>query len=371
MGTMAQLIGGSLIVGLVAGFVMHRADFCLVCPFRDLFMFRNAYMLRVYALLAVSSMLLFEAGRVLGLLPFYPFPLLGVPSAAHVVGGALFGVGMVLAGGCVVGTLYKIGAGRLLSLIAFAGMIAGSALYAEFHPSWASFAKSTTILGGKATLPQWAGVSPAVFVWAGAAAAVPLFLKWRREGKWSRPAFASGYLQPWAAALLLALLGTLSWATVGMPIGVTTSYAKLAGYLESLVAREHFEALAYFKAVPLSVTLPGNDVPLTGGPGPVLDAIAAIQIPLIGGIVLGSAASALSVGEFEVRWNLPAAQVALALFGGALMGLASRMAFGCNIWHLLGGIPIFALPSLLFLAGLLPGTWLGGRILAKTIHSGA
>ena len=367
MGTFGTFIGASLFVGLAAGFVMHRADYCLVCPFRDLFMFRNAYMLRVYLLLVVCSMVLFETARALGLLPFYPFPLLAGPSAANVVGGALFGVGMVMAGGCVVGTLYKIGSGRLLSLVAFAGLLAGSALYAEFHPWWAAFAKATAILPGTLTVPQWAGVSPAVFVMAVAALSVPLFLKWRAEGKWSRPAAAAGYLQPWAAAMLLACLGVLSWLTVGMPIGVTTSYAKMAGYVESLFAREHVEALAFFKVVALDVREPASGVVLTGGPAPVFDAIAAIQIPVIVGVVAGSALSAVSLREFRVSWNVPAVQVLLALCGGVLMGLASRMAFGCNIWHLLGGIPILALSSALFLAGLLPGTWIGCRIMEKTL----
>ncbi len=235
MSTIAEIMGASLAIGLAAGVVMHRSDYCLVCPFRDIFLFKDAFPMRVLFLLVVCSMVLFEAARAFGLLPFYPFPLIGSPSAANAIGGALFGVGMVLAGGCVVGTLYKMGSGRLLSLVAFAGMVAGSGLYAEFHPWWASFARSTTIPGARVTVPQWAGVSPAAFVWLLAALALPLFLKWRKEGKMRHGGAPAGYIQPWAAALVLALLGTISWVAVGMPMGVTTTYTKMAAYIGSLV----------------------------------------------------------------------------------------------------------------------------------------
>ena len=84
------------------------------------------------------------------------------------------------------------------------------------------------------------------------------------------------------------------------------------------------------------------------------------------GIVLGSAASALLLGEWRVH-RAPARQLASALAGGVIMGFASRMAPTCNVWHLLGGLPILATSSFLFLAGLLPGAWIGGRLLTAFV----
>ncbi|HEY5997522.1 MAG TPA: YeeE/YedE thiosulfate transporter family protein, partial [Candidatus Deferrimicrobiaceae bacterium] len=128
-----------LFVGLVSGFVMHRADFCIAGAFRDLFLFRKTFMLRVLLLLVASSMLLFEGARRLGLLPLYPFPLLGAVSPANFGGGLLFGIGMVLAGGCVIGTLYRSGSGNVPAMAAMAGLVLGSGLYAEIHPAWSTF----------------------------------------------------------------------------------------------------------------------------------------------------------------------------------------------------------------------------------------
>ncbi|MDP2106106.1 MAG: YeeE/YedE thiosulfate transporter family protein, partial [Desulfobulbaceae bacterium] len=62
-------------------------------------------------------------------------------------------------------------------------------------------------------------------------------------------------------------------------------------------------------------------------------------------------------------------QLAMAFIGGIILALGSRMTPGCNIWHLMGGLPILALSSLLFVIGLLPGAWLGSKILTRVVMS--
>ena len=182
-----------------------------------------------------------------------------------------------------------------------------------------------------------------------------------------RPAFAAGHLAPWRAALILALLGFASYVAVGMPLGITTTYAKFGAAIESLIAPEHVKRLAYFAAMPLDYTPPFADRAITGGPGPQLDAIAALQYPLIIGIVAGAFWSARCLGEFRLQWRLPPRQFASALAGGILLGLAARMAPACNVWHLWGGVPILAMQSLLFVGGLVPGTWVGARLLTRFV----
>jgi uncharacterized protein len=366
-GTYLLLALSSLALGLAAGAVMHRSDYCLAGMFRDLFLFRRAEKLRTLLLLVVATMILFEAARLLGLLPTYPFPLYYAPSGANVIGGLLFGVGMVLAGGCVVGTLYRMGAGSLISAVAFVGLIVGSAGYAEIFPFWSAFIKQTTFFPGKITLPQMLGVGPTVPVLLVSAAAGVLLLRWQRQGLLSRPSVIAGDLQPWKAALLLAPISLLSAVAIGLPLGVTTSFAKIGGWAEGLVAPGHLGQSAFFQTVPLHYRHAITGADLAGGPAPVLDALAAIQFPLVVGIVLGSAVSALLLGEWCLRRTVPGRQLASALTGGIIMGLASRMAPTCNVWHLMGGLPILAGSSFLFLAGLLPGAWLGGVLLTSLV----
>ncbi len=64
----------SLVLGLAAGFVMHRSDFCMAGMFRDLFLFKRTAMIKSFVLLVLSSMLLFEAARQAGLLVRLPLP---------------------------------------------------------------------------------------------------------------------------------------------------------------------------------------------------------------------------------------------------------------------------------------------------------
>ncbi|HZV82392.1 MAG TPA: YeeE/YedE family protein [Geobacteraceae bacterium] len=364
--TLFMILCGTLL-GLAAGFIMHRADFCLAGMFRDLFLFRTAFKLRILLLLIITSMLLFETARLTGLLRIYPFPLLVSPSLAAPLGGMLFGTGMVLAGGCVVGSLYKAGAGSITSLVAIIGMVAGSAIFAELAPWWSSINRAATFLKGKITLADALGISPSLLSGVVLAVTLPFFAAIYRRGGWVRPLYVEGSLQPWLAALLLALIGVVSAITIGMPLGITTSYAKAAAMAEAIVCPAHYESVTFFHSTPLQYTQPLTGTELRGGPGAELDAVALVQFPLIFGIVAGSTFSAARLREFSIHWKAPPRQYLSAVAGGILMGLASRMAAGCNVWHLLGGLPIMAMQSMLFLFGLLPGAWFGAKLLTRFV----
>jgi uncharacterized membrane protein YedE/YeeE len=356
----------SLALGLISGVVMYRSDFCVTAMFRDLFLIRDASMLRYLLVIVVFSMVLFEAGRFLGLIRLYPFPLLGVPSVTTFLAGILFGLGMVLAGGCVVGTLYKMGGGSVLSGVAFLGLLAGSALYAEIHPWWSSLALDTR-LGDAVTLPQSMQLSS---LWLQLPVLVVggyLLLQWWRQKRLHRFAYAEGYLQPLMAAIALSVVGFISYVIIGMPLGITTSYAKLGSTLEFLVWPEHVNSLAYFNAVSLNYTPPFSSQLVSGGAGPALDGIAAIQYPLIVGIVGGAFLYATKLNEFKLYYRLPVPQYLSALAGGVILGMSARMVPGCNIWHLWGGLPILANQSLLFLLGLFPGAWLGSLVFSRLV----
>ncbi len=361
-----SIIAAGVLIGGVAGFVMHRADFCVASAFRDLFLFRKGFMLRILLLLVISAMLLFDCARHFGWLAFYPFPLAGAISPANFIGGALFGIGMVLAGGCVFGTLYRSGAGNFPAMLAVVGLVIGSGLYAELHTTWSAFARSFVLYPGKSTLPQILSIDPTWLVGPVAAISGVVLYRWARAGLMVKSTAVEGYIQPWAAGLILALLGVVSWMVSGMPMGITTSYAKGAAMIESSLAPAHYSSLAYFRTTPLDIVLPSG-LSLCGGPGATLDGISLVQFPLILGVVAGSFISAVSIREFHFRLRIPPAQLAAALLGGIVMGLASRMAPGCNVWHVMGGLPIFSVPGILFTAGLIPGAWIGGRVMTRII----
>ena len=356
-----RIVGVMLFVGVAAGFAMHRADYCLTAMVRDLFLLRSTHLLRTLFLAVAAGSVSFEILRRLGIPPAAFFAPAGL---GHLAGGAVFGVGMVMAGGCVIGTLYRMGTGQVLSWVAFGGLVAGNWIYAAVHPAVARFQAGTALFGSARTLPDLFGISPLWFVAPLATAALAAGISWQRAGMLSRPSYARGYLQPWKAGLLLAALNTAAVAASGIPMGVTTTYAKAAAWLASFAAPTHTAALGFFTQQPIRVEMPIlGGVFTTAGAAPVADSVLAAQLPLILGILAGAFASALSVGEFAFRIKAPWRQYASAAAGGILMTLGARIGFGCNIYHLFGGLPALSAGSLLFFAALFPGAWLGIRVL--------
>lgn len=310
-------------------------------------------------------MLFFQLGTTFGLLTANPFPLMGVPSAATIIGGFLFGFGMVLAGGCVVGTLYKMGSGSILSLMAFIGLLSGSTIYAEFHHLWALFARTTAFSVDIITLPQLFNIPQfALTVPIIMAGAIYLYSV---KNKLYKSTQIDGYIQPWKTAIILSLTGFGSYLFVGMPLGITTSYAKIGASIEAIFFNEHVYSLPYFNGTPLEYTPPFTESIISGGAGPQLDAIAAIQYPLVIFITLGATLSALLLKEFRIHYRLPMAQYMAAFAGGFIVGMAARMVPGCNIWHLWGGLPILSMQSIVYAIALVPGTWVGSHFLRKYV----
>jgi uncharacterized protein len=196
-------------------------------------------------------------------------------------------------------------------------------------------------------------------------AAMPLFLVWRRQGKMVVTCAAAGYLQPWRVAVVVSVLNLLLYLLVGWPMGISTAYAKIGGFLQSLVAPEHLAQLAYFSHQSLVIQTAATT--LTGGAGPRIDLIFFTEMALLVGIVLGAFLSAVALREFRLHGPPPKWQALAAFGGGILMALGARMASGCSVKFVLGGLPLLSFQALLFVGGMLAGAWLGSRLLPKII----
>lgn len=84
------------------------------------------------------------------------------------------------------------------------------------------------------------------------------------------------------------------------------------------------------------------------------------------GIILGALAAAGAAGRFAPARSVSTREVWTALAGGLLMGYGARLAFGCNIGGLMGGIVSGSLHGWSWLVfgflGSMVGVWLRGRI---------
>jgi uncharacterized membrane protein YedE/YeeE len=87
-----------------------------------------------------------------------------VPFGYHtVVGGILFGIGMVIAGGCVSGILMRIGEGFVMQMVAFLGLLIGALVANQTQGFW----KNTFGEWQGIFLPDIIGWLPALFLQLG------------------------------------------------------------------------------------------------------------------------------------------------------------------------------------------------------------
>jgi len=126
-GYLYQLFGhGRLAVflffGVAFGVVFQRSRFCLVNAFREPFMTGVSEHARAAALALCLSMIGFAILKATDLKDAteWVFPSFWVGA---LIGGVLFGIGMVLAGGCGAGTIWRVGEGHVklwVALVFFA-----------------------------------------------------------------------------------------------------------------------------------------------------------------------------------------------------------------------------------------------------------
>jgi len=99
-----------LLCGVLLGFVMQRGRFCLTGGFRDMYIAKDNRMF--YALLvaiavqAVGVYALISAG-------VFEYNAGTFSPIAVIVGAFIFGIGIILAGGCATGTWYRAGEGLI------------------------------------------------------------------------------------------------------------------------------------------------------------------------------------------------------------------------------------------------------------------
>lgn len=87
------------------------------------------------------------------------------------------------------------------------------------------------------------------------------------------------------------------------------------------------------------------------------------------GLVVGAFFAALIHREFRFRWPRKRKQYIAALLGGLLMGYGARLAGGCSVGALVGGISSFSLHGWVFGLFLFPGVWVGLKLARKYFYS--
>jgi hypothetical protein len=321
------LVGGGLATGMVFGCVVQRFRFCLVAGTSNLLLIRDYRQALAFAaalLVAISGTQLLEILAIVDIASSaYRNSTLDWFGAS--MGGFVFGVGATLAGGCAARTLVKTMEGSIHSLIALVSFFIVAAVVqfgflesVRLDLTYATSIELTTDAGIASILSmsQW-------IVLAVAVAGLLLFIYkgWQRSPDY---------------AMLI----------VGCIIGGLVVFG---WYVTGVLAQDELMPVR-----PSSVTMSGPFARM----GYVLISGRVAEWSFAISFVIGTAIFSLllALATRQFRVTAPAKGMArTALLGGALMGVGSIMAYGCNIGQGMSGLSTLSLESLIAVVGMVTG----------------
>jgi uncharacterized membrane protein YedE/YeeE len=333
-----------LLIGLAYGAIGLLSGFCLLSSLRGWWANGDGRLIRTYALalgVAIAAVQLLAAsgvvdlGKSIYLQPSFSAPLM-------LLGGVLFGYGMVLSNGCGSRALVLLGRGNLRSLVVVIvlGIAAQMTLKGLIAPT-------------RVAVLQWTQIAPSVI-------SLPALLaKYGLSETFARMLAASAI----SGALIIFAFAHApfqrSWGQIAAGLAVG-----------SLVTAGWF-ATGYLGADDF------NPTPVTSLTfiAPIADSVQYVMlstgltlnfgITLVAGVVLGSLVTALATGRFHWEGYTSPRHMLRSIGGAALMGAGGAMAYGCSIGQGLTGLSTLALASFVAVAGILLGSALGLRGLLR------
>jgi uncharacterized protein len=317
------LIGAGL--GLAFGILAQRTRFCLRRAIAGDPGERSAA-LGIWAIALAAALIGTAAVLGSGLVDLDGHRLMSarLPVVAIVVGGLLFGIGMVLTRGCASRLTVLAGTGNLRALIALIvfAAVAHATIKGALAPLRTSLGAYTVDLGGLTSLAALPG---GLWLWSVIGAAVLMFVAARSA---ARPVYLAG-------GALIGALAPLGWLATGW------------------LLKDEFDPI------------PAESIALTSAGAETLFwwvASSAIQptfgVGFLAGIVGGSVLASILAGEFKVVGFTEATPTGRYLAGGALMGLGGVLAGGCTIGAGLAGVATLSVAAILALASIVAGALL-------------
>lgn len=147
--------------GVIAGFTLQRSRFCFTASLRDPVLTGGTSLTKAVVIAIAIATAGFAAIQFAAASKGTAIPGNISPAGIHVaVGATLFGIGMVIAGGCASGTLMRVGEGFLMQMLSLVFFIIGSLWGAKDFGWW-----SKNFMPKKGVfLPDVLGWAPAIFL---------------------------------------------------------------------------------------------------------------------------------------------------------------------------------------------------------------
>lgn len=161
--------------GVALGFTLQRSRFCFTASLRDPVLTGSTSLTKAVIIAIATASVGFAALQFASASKGLPIPGNISPAGIHtVVGATMFGIGMVIAGGCASGTLMRVGEGFLIQMLALVFFIIGSLWGAKDFVWWSiQFMPKKGIF-----LPNILGWPLALLFQFGALLAIFVFADW-------------------------------------------------------------------------------------------------------------------------------------------------------------------------------------------------
>lgn len=168
-----QILGGMFLFGIAFGVVFQRSAFCMAAAFREIFTTKNNEIMRNIMLSLIVGVIGFSIIKVNGFRPANAFVL---PAGWHtVIGGFLFGFGMVIAGGCAIGILWRSAEGYIRHWFSVVGGMLVAGLWV---PIYGFTVGKGWLYGAQVFLPEKLGWGYALIITLTILTAFYIFVTW-------------------------------------------------------------------------------------------------------------------------------------------------------------------------------------------------
>lgn len=340
---------GGLAIGMLFGGVAQATAFCSSGAILDFVRSGDGNRLRAWLL--AMAVAIFSTQMLLG------FEVVDLRKAVYltaplnlaglVMGGLMFGIGMMLAQGCAARNLVRLGGGNLRAFVVVLVFAAAAAatMRGILAPGRVELERLTRVNLGAAGVPE---------LLAGALGTAA------EQARWIVALGAAGVL----AALCFANAAFRSSPrniVAGLAIGLLVT----AGwYLTGALAQDEFNPMP-----PASLTFvaPLGDslqyVTLFTGMS------ANFGIALVGGVILGAFLTALVRRRFQIEGFGSQRDFIRQLGGAVLMGTGGVLALGCTIGQGLTGVSTLSLGSVLAAVSIIAGGFLGTRLIETPVEA--
>ena len=170
-------VGGLLLCGIAFGIIIQRTRFCFVRCFRDPFMTGEGDMVRAVTYGIIISILGFAALKWTGLRgeEVYVTQTFWFGS---LVGGIIFGFGMLLSGGCGSGSVWRAGEGHIKLMVVVACFALGNSLFKALINSSEGL---KALIGDRVFIPDSIGYKWTVIILIAIFVLYSLIATWNEE----------------------------------------------------------------------------------------------------------------------------------------------------------------------------------------------